>query len=61
MVCIKPSNVILGASKVLMIKGNMCVPWVGNLIQGLHVEAYGSQYSTHSGTIEMYHNLRQLY
>ncbi|XP_059285948.1 uncharacterized protein LOC132039492 [Lycium ferocissimum] len=52
---------ILDEVGVLRIKGHICVPRVGGLIQLILEEAYSSRYSIHPGAKKIYCDLRQYY
>ena len=46
---------------VLLYKGTLCVPGVGELRQHILAEAHNSRYSIHPGAIKMYRDLREVY
>ena len=46
---------------VLLYKGRLCVPDVGELRQHILAEAHNSRYSIHLGATKMYRDLREVY
>lgn len=60
MVCVEVVYATLMVGGVLWFKGRLCVPRA-SLIYGILSEAHVLHYSIYSGTIKMYHDLRQLY
>ena len=51
----------LGGDGVLRYQGRLCVPNVDDLRNCILEEAHGSHYYIHSGSTNMYHDLRELF
>ena len=50
-----------GGDGVLLYKGRLCVPDVGELRLNILAEAHNSMYSIYPGATKMYRNLREVY
>ena len=50
-----------GGDGVLRYQGRLCVPYVDGLRNWILEEAHGSHYSIHSGSTNMYHDLRKVF
>ena len=57
----KTQYMVLDAGGVLSLKGRICVPRVGDLIQNLLADSHGFRYSIHPGVTKMYRDLKRLY
>ena len=55
------ADATLDTGGVLWVIERLCVPWVGELIGDIFLEAHGLCYSIHPGTTNMYRDKRQLY
>ncbi|WMV59646.1 hypothetical protein MTR67_053031 [Solanum verrucosum] len=57
----KAQDMVLDAEGVLSLKGRICVPRVGDLIQILLTESHGLRYFIHPSVTKMYQDLKRLY